>query len=45
MKVGYSFANSTSNFLSQSNLELTGGEGDQERFETKELEVYSVIFN
>ncbi len=45
MKGGDTYANFNSNFLSQNNLELTGGLGDHEKFETKELEVYSVIFN
>ena len=39
MKEGDTYANSNSNFLSQNNLELTGGSGDHENFETKELEI------
>ena len=44
MKEGLTFANSTCNFLSNKNLELTGGKGDNESFETEELEVYKVIY-
>ena len=44
MKNGVSFANSNCNFLSGGNLELTGGHGDSEKFETAELEVFKVIY-
>ena len=44
MKNGVSFANSNCNFLSGGNLELTGGHGDSEKFETSELEVFKVIY-
>jgi len=43
MRDGESYANSCCNFLSNNNLELTGGKGDHENFETEELEVYKVI--
>ena len=43
MKNGISFANEKCNFLSNKNLELTGGKGEYENFETEELEVYKVI--
>ena len=43
MKNGTSYANKRCNFLSNNNLELTGGKGDHENFETEELEVYKVI--
>ena len=43
MKKGYCYANKNCNFLSNNNLELTGGKGDHENFETEELEVYKVI--
>ena len=43
MKIGVSYANESCNFLSNNNLELTGGKGDHENFETEELEVYKVI--
>ena len=43
MKKGYCYANINCNFLSDKNLELTGGKGEYENFETKELEVYEVI--
>ena len=42
MKNGISYANNNCNFLSN-NLELTGGKGEYENFETEELEVYKVI--
>jgi len=43
MKNGVSYANGFCNFLSDNNLELTGGKGDHETFKTEELEVYKVI--
>ena len=42
---GESYANQTCNFLSNNNLELTGGKGNNENFETKQFEVFSVIFD
>ena len=44
MKTGKTYANEYCNFLSNENLELTGGKGDHESFETEELEVYKVIY-
>ena len=44
MKNGVSFANNNCNFLSGNNLELTGGHGDSEKFETLQLEVFKVIY-
>ena len=44
MKNGKTYANQTCNFLSNLNLELTGGKGNNEDFETEELEVYQVIY-
>ena len=44
MKNGVSFANNNCNFLSGNNLELTGGRGDSEKFETSQLEVFKVIY-
>ena len=44
MKNGVSFANSNCNFLSNNNLELTGGHGDSEKFETDEIEIFKVIY-
>ena len=44
MKIGVTYANEDCNFLSNENLELTGGKGDHESFETEELEVYKVIY-
>ena len=43
MKNGISYANNNCNFLSNNNLELTGGKRESENFETEELEVYKVI--
>ena len=44
MKTGESYANEYCNFLCDNNLELTGGKGNNENFETEELEVYQVIY-
>ena len=44
MKKGLTYANGSCNFLSDNNLELTGGKGNEENFETEELEVYRVIY-
>ena len=44
MKEGYTYANSDCNFLSNNDLELTGGKGEYESFEVKEFEVYKVIY-
>ena len=44
LKKGESYANSYSNFLTSNNLELTGGKGKSKEFETKELEIYKVIY-
>ena len=44
MKNGCTYANNYSNFLLNENLELTGGKGNNESFETEELEVYKVIY-
>ena len=44
MKLGETYANSFCNFLSNKNLELTGGKGEKESFNTEELEVYKVIY-
>ena len=43
MKKGRTFANSSCNYLSNYNLELTGSKGEYENFETEELEIYKVI--
>ena len=45
MKKGESYSNKYSIFLSNNNLELTGGKGNSESFETEELELYKVIYN
>ena len=44
MRKGRTFANDNCNYLSNKNLELTGGKGNDEYFETEELEVYKVIY-
>ena len=44
MKKGITFANSNCNFLSNNNLELTGGKGNSECFETKDIEVFKIIY-
>ena len=44
MKKGETYANSACNFLSNENLELTGGKGNNETFEVEEFEVYKVIY-
>jgi len=44
MKKGVSFANELCNFLSDQNLELTGGKGAYENFETDEIEIFKVIY-
>ena len=45
LKEGVTYANSNCNFLSDNNLELTGGKGNNKSFEVEEFEVYKVIFN
>ena len=45
LKSGETYANTNCNFLSNNNLELTGGKGECEKFETEEFEVYKVILN
>ena len=42
MKNGKTYANNTCNFLSNNNLELTGGKGNSENFEVEEFEFYKV---
>ena len=44
MKTGKTYANKSSNFLKNNDLELTGGKGDSENFETEICEVYKVIY-
>ena len=44
LRNGVSFANNNCNFLSGNNLELTGGKGDSQKFETSEFEVFKVIY-
>ena len=43
MKRGTTYANNCCNFLSNNNLELTGGKGESESFEVEEFEVYKVL--
>ena len=44
LKQGESFANGSCNYLSELNLELTGGKGNSEEFQTEEFEVYMVKY-
>ena len=44
MKVGETYATNKSSFLSNDNLELTGGNANNEKFETVELEVYKAKY-
>ena len=44
MKQGGTYANGKCNFLSNNNLELTGGKVNDEEFEAEQLEVYKVIY-
>ena len=44
MKKGETYANKHCSFLSNNNLELTGGKGAHEEYEADELEVYKVIY-
>ena len=44
MKKGITYANTNCNFLSNNNLELTGGKGNSETFETEEIEVFKIIY-
>ena len=45
MKSGISFTNKNCNFLSNNNLELTGGNGESETFENEEVEVFKINFS
>ena len=38
------YANTSCNYLSNENLELTGGKGNDENFQAEEFEVYQVIY-
>ena len=44
LKNGESYANKQCNFLSNNNLELTGGKGINDTFKTEEFEVFKVIY-
>ena len=44
LKNGLTYANSSCNYLSNKNLELTGGNGNKEDFQTEEVEVYQIIY-
>ena len=44
MKKGETYANINCNYLSNNNLELTGGKGNSEEFEVDEFEVYKVTY-
>ena len=45
LRDGTTYANSQCKFLSNQNLELTGGKGENENFEIEEFEVYNVIYD
>ena len=44
LKEGMTYANLSCNYLSNGNLELTGGKGNDESFQTEEFEVFQVIY-
>jgi len=44
MKKGTTYANKFTNFLSNNNLELTGGKGNDETFDIEDIEVFKVIY-
>ena len=44
MKLGVTHANSFANFLSDNNLELTGGKGEFENFDIEDFETFKVIY-
>ena len=44
LKEGMTYANSSCNYLSNDELELTGGKGNDDTFVTEEFEVYQVIY-
>ena len=44
MKNGVTHANIGCNFLSNNNLELTGGKGDNEKFDVEEFEFYEIFY-
>ena len=44
MKKGETYANEVTNFLSNNNLELTGGEGNNEYFDVDNFEVLKVLY-
>jgi hypothetical protein len=44
MKKGETYANKVTNFLSNNNLELTGGEGNNEYFDVDNFEVLKVLY-
>ena len=44
MKTGFTKANRKTNFLFNNNLELTGGEGQSEKFNVENFEVFRVFF-
>ena len=44
MKKGETYANEVTNFLSNNNLDLTGGEGNNEYFDVDNFEVLKVLY-
>ena len=43
MKKGTTYANKFTNFLSNNNLELTGGKGNDETFDIEDVEVSNLL--
>ena len=44
MKKGETYANSATNFITNNNLDLTGGKGNNEVFEIENYEVFKVLY-
>jgi len=44
MKRGKTFSNKGTNFISNNNLDMTGGKGDNESFDISDFEVFKVIY-
>ena len=44
LKKGFVYANNHCNFLSNNNLELIDEKGNKKYFETKELEIFKIVF-
>ena len=44
MKKGKTFSNKGTNFISNNNLDMTGGKGNNESFDISDFEVFKVIY-